>query len=119
MLMHHVKIIRFTDVGNHEMMGFNTISARSIKELRAMSGLSLTSRPAPRATPGLAVRGGRLVERLGTGWFAWLIETVRVMETRRDLAEMDTRMLRDIGISQGEALREAARAPWDISQPRL
>jgi len=100
-------------------MGCNTIAARSIKELRAMSGLSLTPCPAPRATSGLTVRGGRLVERRGTGWFAWLIETLRVMETRRDLAEMDTRMLRDIGISHGEALREAARAPWDISQPRL
>lgn len=32
---------------------------------------------------------------------------------RSRLAELDTRMLRDIGVSPDEAMVEAARAPWD------
>ena len=40
------------------------------------------------------------------------------IESRRQLAEMDDRMLSDIGISRAEALHEAARAPWDLSQPQ-
>lgn len=48
-------------------------------------------------------------------WQAWV-----AVETRRDLAEMDDRMLRDIGISRAEALHEADRAPWDLATgPRL
>jgi len=37
------------------------------------------------------------------------------IETRRQLAGLDDRMLRDIGISHADALREAERAPWDLS----
>ncbi|MBK1659506.1 DUF1127 domain-containing protein [Paracraurococcus ruber] len=39
----------------------------------------------------------------------------RAMQTRRDLARMDDRMLRDIGISRLDALREADRLPWDLT----
>ncbi len=42
-----------------------------------------------------------------------LAQAFRVATTRRALAEMDERMLRDIGISRVDALREAARKPWD------
>lgn len=38
----------------------------------------------------------------------------RAFVTRRQLAEMDDRMLRDIGISRADALREAERRPWDL-----
>ncbi|RAI55202.1 DUF1127 domain-containing protein [Roseicella frigidaeris] len=38
----------------------------------------------------------------------------RALQTRRQLAEMDDRMLRDIGISRVDALREADRLPWDL-----
>ncbi|MGK7862138.1 DUF1127 domain-containing protein [Falsiroseomonas sp. E2-1-a4] len=48
------------------------------------------------------------------GWLGWLALTLRTVTTRRYLAEMDDRMLKDIGISRGEALTEAARAPWDV-----
>jgi uncharacterized protein YjiS (DUF1127 family) len=39
---------------------------------------------------------------------------VRAIVTRRQLAAMDDRMLRDIGISRADALREADRLPWDV-----
>ena len=41
---------------------------------------------------------------------------LRAIATRRQLAEMDDRMLRDVGISRVDALAEAERAPWDLSQ---
>ena len=34
--------------------------------------------------------------------------------SRRELAELDPRLLRDIGTLPGEARAEATRAPWDI-----
>jgi uncharacterized protein YjiS (DUF1127 family) len=40
------------------------------------------------------------------------------IESRRQLAEMDDRMLSDIGISRGEALTEAARPAWDLESQR-
>ncbi len=50
------------------------------------------------------------------GWLAWLAAAMRAIETRRHLAQMDDRMLKDIGISRTEALEEARRAPWDLDQ---
>ena len=38
--------------------------------------------------------------------------------TRRQLARLDDRMLKDIGLSRADALAEAARAPWDVGPPR-
>ena len=49
-----------------------------------------------------------------TDWLAFLAETLRAAATRRQLAEMDDRMLKDIGITRAEALEEANRAPWDL-----
>ncbi len=40
----------------------------------------------------------------------------RAVATRRQLAEMDDRMLRDIGISRADALQEVERAPWDLGR---
>ena len=39
---------------------------------------------------------------------------VRVRSTRRLLAEMEPRMLSDIGLSHGQAHREASRPFWDF-----
>lgn len=52
-------------------------------------------------------RGPALLARIALAW--------RAVVTRRQLAEMDDRMLSDIGISRADALNEAARAPWDIA----
>jgi len=51
---------------------------------------------------------------------AWtaLAEMARARQTRRLLAEMDDRMLADIGIGRGDALMEASRAPWDVGSRR-
>jgi uncharacterized protein YjiS (DUF1127 family) len=53
--------------------------------------------------------------RQKAGWLAWLAAAVRTIVTRRYLAEMDDRMLKDIGVSRGDALFEANRAPWDVA----
>ena len=60
--------------------------------------------PAPRQMPAI-----RFPSRLG--------EMVRAIVTRRQLREMDDRMLADIGITRTDALAEADRAPWDV-EPR-
>jgi len=52
--------------------------------------------------------------RRSPGWLAWLGAVLHAVETRRRLAEMDDRMLKDIGISRADALEEAGRAPWDL-----
>lgn len=51
---------------------------------------------------------------------AWaaLAEMAPTRQTRRVLAEMDDRMLADIGIGRGDALMEASRAPWDVGSRR-
>ena len=54
----------------------------------------------------------------GTAWLGWLNRILQAVESRRHLAEMDRRMLADIGISRAEALDEAARAPWDLTPRR-
>jgi uncharacterized protein YjiS (DUF1127 family) len=51
----------------------------------------------------------------GIGWLGWLRRSLRAIQSRRHLTEMDRRMLADIGISRSEALAEAARAPWDLA----
>jgi uncharacterized protein YjiS (DUF1127 family) len=56
------------------------------------------------------VRGG-----LGRGWKMLRI-WARTLSTRRDLAEMDDRMLADLGISRAQADFELARAPWTLSR---
>lgn len=40
---------------------------------------------------------------------------VRTAQTRRDLTELDGRMLADIGVTRSDALVEAARPVWDTA----
>ena len=47
-------------------------------------------------------------------WSDALRWAVLVVRTRAVLAEMDARMLADIGLSRAEALQEARRRPWDL-----
>lgn len=63
----------------------------------------------PFSVAGTAPRGGAGASRLS------FVQVLRAVITRRQLREMDDRMLADIGISRAEALREADRAPWDLS----
>ena len=51
-------------------------------------------------------------------WLGWLALAMQAISTRRHLAEMDGRMLKDIGLSRSEAMAEAARAPWDFGPTR-
>lgn len=67
-----------------------------------MSGFVLSSPLAARRPRGVA----RAI-------LATVTEAFRAIITRRQLLEMDERMLKDIGVTRAEALREAARAPWD------
>lgn len=60
---------------------------------------------------GVTGRAGRVWDLLRRVWHA--------RRTRRDLAEMDDRMLADIGIGRADAYEEARRAPWDVApRPR-
>ncbi|BDG71217.1 DUF1127 domain-containing protein [Roseomonas fluvialis] len=60
----------------------------------------------------------RFMAARGNGWLVPLHRVLQAIETRRQLAEMDRRMLADIGISRSEALEEARRAPWDLAPRR-
>lgn len=57
----------------------------------------------------------RVVRRQKASWLVWLAEAMRTIETRSHLAEMDARMLKDIGVTRGQAEAEANRAPWDLA----
>ncbi|MEO1092895.1 MAG: DUF1127 domain-containing protein [Pseudomonadota bacterium] len=46
---------------------------------------------------------------------AWLRVARRVRAERAALAELDDRLLADIGIDRYDALREARRSPWDLA----
>ena len=48
---------------------------------------------------------------------AWarLVQAVRAHHTRRLLAEMDDRMLADIGVNRAQAQTEASRPAWDTA----
>ncbi len=52
-------------------------------------------------------------------WLAWLAEAMRTVSTRRSLAQMDDRMLKDIGLTRADALEEASRKPWDLDARRM
>ena len=43
---------------------------------------------------------------------------LRNARTRRQLARLDERALKDIGLSRAGALAEAERVPWDLGPPR-
>lgn len=69
-------------------------------------------------SPSLATRFAQPRPARATGLWATVKLMWQAQRTRTALAELDPRMLRDIGLTEGEALREAERAPWDIAQHR-
>lgn len=65
---------------------------------------------------GFTHRG--MVRPRARGAWTVLAAMVRARQTRRLLAEMDDRMLADIGLDRGQAHSEASRAPWDLAPRR-
>lgn len=51
--------------------------------------------------------------------WAAAVEMAQARRTRRMLAEMDDRMLADVGLGRGDAMMEASRAPWDLHERRM
>lgn len=49
------------------------------------------------------------------GWLSRFAAMLRAARTRRELAAMDDRQLRDVGLTRDAAMEEALRAPWDIA----
>ncbi len=47
-----------------------------------------------------------------------LVEMRRAIQGRRAIAQMDARMLADIGMSRADAQEEMRRKPWDTSDKR-
>jgi uncharacterized protein YjiS (DUF1127 family) len=69
-----------------------------------------TLQPASTAPSEIASRIRPLLRRAGHGAVAaW-----RVLSTRRELLEMDERMLKDIGVSRTQATYEATRWLWQL-----
>ena len=66
--------------------------------------MSAHTRPLP-ATDWTLPQGGALAAGLRRVW--------RAATTRPALAELDDRMLRDIGVTRAEVMAELNRAPWD------
>lgn len=56
----------------------------------------------------------RVQRRGGKGIFARISAAFELAAQRRQLAALDDALLEDIGLSRGDARREAARAPWDV-----
>ncbi len=63
-------------------------------------------------TAGRLVRNGvSLSGRLAAGWRA-MARAIERRASRRNLAELDDRMLKDLGISRAQAEFEASRPVW-------
>jgi uncharacterized protein YjiS (DUF1127 family) len=48
----------------------------------------------------------------------WLEAAFRTLRERRQLMQLDARLLHDIGINRAEAEREWSRPFWDVPKPR-
>lgn len=71
-----------------------------------MTEIAFRSASAGRALPR---RFASASKRLVPGWRLWLGKR----RSRRRLADLDDRMLRDIGVSRAEAMREIRKSfPW-------
>ena len=66
-----------------------------------MSALHLTERAVSSRTAGI-----------GEGLFSLIGEWLRRIESRRELADLGDRALRDIGITRVDAMREAEKPFW-------
>lgn len=73
-----------------------------------MTARALHGRPLPETSPACAGPLGWLVRTLD-----WVAEAHERSRQRAVLAGLDDRMLRDIGLSRGQALAEARRPFWE------
>ena len=53
-----------------------------------------------------------------TGFWARVWTALRVYGERQELADLDARMLKDIGMTREEALAESGRPIWDLPTHR-
>ncbi len=65
-------------------------------------------------TRTLAFPASRLSARAGAGLSQLFAYAWRVVSTRQGLAEMDDRMLKDLGISRAQAQFEVSKPIWRI-----
>jgi uncharacterized protein YjiS (DUF1127 family) len=66
------------------------------------------------ATRSLTFSSPRLSSRATASFSQLLAHAWRVVSTRQGLAEMDDRMLQDLGISRAQAQFELAKPVWNI-----
>lgn len=59
---------------------------------------------------------GGVVQAALAGAWSTLRVWARILRTRQDLAEMDDRMLADLGISRAQADFQLNRAPWTLTE---
>lgn len=60
-----------------------------------------------------AILPARRPSRRLSGWLARLFDLHAAQRSRRALRDLDPAILRDIGLTREEALREATRGFWD------
>jgi uncharacterized protein YjiS (DUF1127 family) len=96
-LMIYVKIIRLPDEKPAAIRGRHVASKEIVMPARSLSHSETFGFAGPAA--------GSLV--------AWFKRAWRAYASRQALADLDDRMLRDIGLTRLDAQREADRQPWD------
>jgi uncharacterized protein YjiS (DUF1127 family) len=88
------------------------LPVRSSPTRRNQQDRPMTTRSLP------ASHTDRIAASAGMPWLGRLRRCIQTIRSRRQLAELDDRLLSDIGISRAEALEEASRAPWDLAPRR-
>jgi len=101
-----------------------TLPHRTCEELAIKEPTKYFSNGARGARPGEDSRGApRLWLNVGQPMrplaiLSWIFRAVRVWRilkrTRRQLAELDDRQLRDVGLTRGQALREHSKPFWKL-----
>ena len=55
---------------------------------------------------------------LGSSAFGWLRQSYATYRQRRHLVALDTDALKDVGLTQAQALDEASRPFWDLPRTK-
>ena len=70
-----------------------------------------------KTTLSMPAAAGARSRAAGRLW-QWLVLWLSLRGERRALLSLDARMLADLGLTQADLRREAARAPWDVPEAR-